>query len=499
MDVKEKEQPDFRLMAEKAAVGMALMDESLRFIYVNPHMLDVLGYDSDELVGVSCEDISHPEDLDEIRKTFNALENHNSGSMSVKKRYRCKNGEYLWTRYTISMAGKMGEHSETYIGIMEKPGLASMPDTAFRTVFQDLPDMIFITDRENKLIDFNTSFVSSSGYDQAELVGKKLKYFFAEESQSALNAMLESIEHKGERQKEELRFRTKKETSLHLQITMIPQHNDGVFNSAWSIARDLTDIRKGSIEMNSINKQLIEKNRELEQIVYVTSHDLRSPLVNIQGFNQELEISMQDLKKVLGSMSLPEKYASEIEYIIDTEMPESIDYINSGIYKMDRLLKGLLTISRLGRLQLEKEVLDMNALVLELTKSYEYQLKENGIKLQCEQLPPCRADESQILQVFSNLIDNSIRYMREDVAGEIRIFGEASNSGVKYVVSDNGKGIPEDKRERVFEIFYRDEQSESGEGLGLTIVRKVIEKHLGDVTIDAGEDHGTIVSFTIPN
>lgn len=499
MVTKESVHIDFRVLAEKAGIGMAVLDGSFRFIYVNPRLSELLGFENDELTSLACMEISHPDDLDEIMHDLEQLKRGESREISLRKRFRCKNGDYLWTRYTVSHAGKMGDISDAYIGVVERSGFGSVPDSDFRQIFQNTPDMIFVTDREKMLIDFNSSFVKATGYGHSELTGKKLETLMADESRSVLNEVFSTIE-KGEKYNDyTLRTIRKDGRSLHMLVTTVPQYKNGDFVSAWSIARDVTDKKRGQMEANRINKQLIEKNRELEQIVYVTSHDLRSPLVNIQGFTQELEISIQDLKKLLETMSIPEKYRNEIEYIVDTEIPESIDYINSGTYKMDQLLKGLLTISRLGRRPLEKVELDMNSVVKEIAKSLEFQLKEEGISLETDPLPPCIADESQILQVFSNLLDNAIKYMREDEKGKIRISGEKISSGVRYMVSDNGRGIPKDKHERVFEIFYRDEQGESGDGLGLTIVRKVIEKHMGEVSIESSLNQGTSVIITIPN
>lgn len=368
----------------------------------------------------------------------------------------------------------------------------------YKTLFEEAMDMIFIIDSNGVLIDVNNEMCHKLDYAREELIGKSMLDFVHPSSIEQFHGILASLEAGKSERKYGLKLNNKLGKTINGEVSSVPEMNDKEMNGAFSIIRDVSDIRRNSVELNRMNKQLIEKNRELEQIVYVTSHDLRSPLVNIQGFNQELEVSIEELKKLLSGIDLPERLKNEINEIFELEIKESIDYIQLGIVKMDKLLKGLLTISRLGRRPLEIKEINMNNFISGIIKSFDFQLKENEIEIDISELPSCKADELQFSQVLSNLIDNSIKYLKKDQKGIISISGSSDENTVSYLISDNGIGIPPEKREKVFEIFYRDEQEQAGEGLGLTLVRKVIDKHMGDVSIESNSNGGTLVRITLP-
>jgi signal transduction histidine kinase len=134
----------------------------------------------------------------------------------------------------------------------------------------------------------------------------------------------------------------------------------------------------------------------------------------------------------------------------------------------------------------------MNKLMAEVVASFEFQVKESGVKIRVEELPPCYGDETQINQVFSNLLDNALKFLDPDRPGMIRISGKAEKGRVTYCVEDNGIGIADKDREQIFEIFRRlDPDAGIGEGLGLTIVRKILDRHSGKVWVESEPGKGS--------
>jgi light-regulated signal transduction histidine kinase (bacteriophytochrome) len=169
-------------------------------------------------------------------------------------------------------------------------------------------------------------------------------------------------------------------------------------------------------------------------------------------------------------VQLPPEASAELERLLGEDIPESLRFILNGAAKMDALLKGLLRLSRLGRAALNIEDLDMQRLVAEAASALDYQLAEAGGRITLGELPACRADDSQVTQVFVNLIDNAIKYRSTERPLHIEISGEIEEGRVRYRVRDNGVGINEAHRAKVFEIFHRLEDVDvDGEGLGLTI------------------------------
>jgi len=245
--------------------------------------------------------------------------------------------------------------------------------------------------------------------------------------------------------------------------------------------------------------QLKEKNQELEQIIHITSHDLRSPLVNIQGFSSELSRTFKRVDELINKGTFSDKDKMELDDLLKNEGPNSLLYIQRSTSQMGTLLKGLLKLSRLGRAAIEIGLLDMNILIKEVTSSYEFQIREKDATLIVENLPPAMGDRVQINQVFSNLIDNALKYLDPERKGSIRVSGKQMDDKIVYCVSDNGLGFLEEFNHKIFELFHRlDPAKSSGDGMGLTIVRKIVERHQGEVWAESNLNVGSRFYVSLP-
>ena len=266
-----------------------------------------------------------------------------------------------------------------------------------------------------------------------------------------------------------------------------------------SLQANIRHREKTEHDLADLNRTLLEQNQELETIVSVASHDLRSPLINIQGFSKELAHSRQQLQSLLESHKLAPQVKEATMAILEGEIPESLQYIQAGAKKMEILLQGLLRFSKLGRLTLKFENLNMNAMIAGIIVGMEYQLKEKGIALQIEDLPNCLGDATLVNQLFFNLIDNAQKYICPTRPGMIRITGVRKDGYVRYGIEDNGIGIRNDHQERIFQMFHRLNPSlGNGEGLGLTIVRRIVERHKGHITLVSHPNRGTTFTVHLP-
>ena len=268
----------------------------------------------------------------------------------------------------------------------------------------------------------------------------------------------------------------------------------------WETKRDQAEA-----EQRRLLEELAEKNNELEQVIYVTSHDLRSPLVNLQGFSQELGYSLKELRSFINqadpaSGDTKKKISEIIEDIFD-----SLEYIQSSTFKMDHLLSGLLKVSRVSRMDSNFETIDMNRLMAEIVNAFEFQLKEAGVNLTIEELPPCFGNQLHLNQVFSNLINNALKYLDPQRPGEIKITAKETGTDngkpqhVLYCVADNGIGIAREYHKKIFELFSRLNPGDTeGEGLGLTIVNKIISRHHGKVWVESEPGKGSRFFVSLP-
>lgn len=245
-------------------------------------------------------------------------------------------------------------------------------------------------------------------------------------------------------------------------------------------------------EQTRLNAELEEKNKELEQVVYVTSHDLRSPLVNIQGFSKELGFSLEELSALLAAEDLPAEVKERFALILEEDIPDSLKYILSSTNKMDSLLTGLLKLSRVGRTATTFGNIDMNELISEINNAFEFHFKEAEAEFITADLPSCYGNDVQLNQLFSNLVNNALKYRSPDRPPRIEIAARREDGRIIYSVSDNGQGIAEEHVKKVFEIFHRlNPEDSQGEGLGLTIVNKIVGRHNGKIWVESEYGKGS--------
>jgi PAS domain S-box-containing protein len=242
------------------------------------------------------------------------------------------------------------------------------------------------------------------------------------------------------------------------------------------------------------------KNKELETFLYVTSHDLRSPLINVQGFSHKIEKQLLKLKAMAPAIQTQGEESDSLEQILNENIPRSLSLIYSNVDKMNNLIDGLLTISRVGRVKLNIAECKMDKLISHIHINLGIQIEQSNAQINASSLPDCFGDEDLLNQVFTNLIDNAIKYQKPDTPPEISITGRKEKSSVIYTITDNGIGISEDHLPRIWDVFFRTDTSsaQKGEGIGLSLVKVIVEKHQGKVRVESAEGKGSTFYVQLP-
>lgn len=263
---------------------------------------------------------------------------------------------------------------------------------------------------------------------------------------------------------------------------------------------EVTVRKKAEGEREKLLEILEEKNRELQNVVYVASHDLRSPLVTINGFSEELGILCGEIENILESEDIDERVKRKIIPLLKEGIPEDLRFITAGADKMQMLIGGLLQISRAGTAEVEMTMLDMNWMIESICQAMQYDLSSKNVSIDLRDLPQCFGDASMINQVFSNLLDNAVKYRKNDGQDKIVVSGWIESGNSVYCVEDNGIGISSDSQSKIFEVFHRlDPQGPvSGEGLGLTIISRILDRHNGKIRVESNPDDGSRFFVSIP-
>jgi signal transduction histidine kinase len=287
-----------------------------------------------------------------------------------------------------------------------------------------------------------------------------------------------------------------------------------------SQARDQADARLRDSHLNleaTIDERtadLREANDEIQRFAYIVSHDLRSPLVNIMGFTSELEELRGDIFKRIAALSREQSTAPPTpENATDTAEPalegsdkqlsedfsEALGFIKSSIGKMDRLISAILSLTREGRREFEPVWIDTKELIEGVVMTVAHQAAEAQAEIRIDALPNIVSDRLALEQIFSNLIDNALKYLKTGVPGEITVRGRTKLGFAIFELSDNGRGIDPKDHQRIFELFRRaGTQDKPGQGIGLAHVRALVRRLGGTMSVASELHQGSTFTITLP-
>ncbi|MCK1311502.1 MULTISPECIES: sensor histidine kinase [Bradyrhizobium] len=282
-----------------------------------------------------------------------------------------------------------------------------------------------------------------------------------------------------------------------------------------ALARDDAEarLRDANVNLEGVvderTADLREANNEIQRFAYIVSHDLRSPLVNIMGFTSELEELGGDIFRRIGSLThvpadgppLPDgEIALEgPDKQLSDDFSEALGFIKSSIAKMDRLISAILNLTREGRREFQPEKIDTRELIEAIVSTLAHQAAEAQAEIHIAPLPDLVSDRLALEQIFSNLIDNAIKYLKPGVPGEIRIRGRTKLGYAIFEISDNGRGIDAKDHQRIFDLFRRaGTQDKPGQGIGLAHVRALVRRLGGTMSVSSELNTGSTFTITLP-
>jgi|GEM_PF-2509328 len=367
----------------------------------------------------------------------------------------------------------------------------------YRLMVESMPSMVF-TCRHGVIEYANPAAVSLLGASSpADLVGRTPFDLLDPAAHEKVRSNLERLAQEGGSMREEEHSLLRADGHIVHAEVAATRFQDELGHALQIIANDVTARKAAETRREELTRELAEKNQELEHLLYVASHDLRSPLVNIQGFARLLEREWKYLGEAL--LNCPDTAARQAFATTEPKIPRALEYISAGVRRIDLLLEGLLRVSRLGRAAIDIQHLDPAPVLADVLEPLRFQIEEAEAVIECSPLPCCEADRLMLSQALANLLDNALKYRVSDRPCRIRVSGRLQDGRALYDVEDNGPGIAAGDQPVIFEIFRRlCPDTAPGQGLGLTLVQRCLARMDGRVSLRSTEGEGSVFTIDLP-
>lgn len=464
--------------------GVLLEDEHRKIVVTNKKFCEFfqIHVDPNMLIGQDCTGAAeqskylfyHPENfvagIDKILKnktTILAEEIKMADGTILERDYIpvFKNSEYkghLWTYKDVTLNKKYRQSLEAQ-------------KQKYSSIIANMNLGLIEVSLDDEILMFNNSFAEMSGYSEKELLGKIAGQTFPLEKDKKTILKENMDRTKGNSNSYEIQVKRKDGQIRNWLVSGAPNYNlNGEVTGSIGIHLDITDIKNLQNQKEALVKDLEVTNNELQEYAHIVSHDLKSPLRSINALVNWLR---EDNKDKLDEASM-----------------QNIGLIESTLEKMEQLISDILNYSSVGADQSKRENVDPNKILDELLPSMHI---PEHIKIDIKKpLPNVVGDPTMLQQVFQNLIGNAVRY-NDKSHGIIEVDFFDKKSFYQFSIKDNGIGIDKKYHDKIFKIFHSLKKSKESSGIGLSIVKKIIETHNGKIWLESEPSKGTTFYFTL--
>jgi PAS domain S-box-containing protein len=469
------------------------------FTFVNDQMSQLFQYSKEELLGMNYKTFTPEEDIKNVYESYNEVYRTGQPILGYGHRVIRKDGTSGFHDVSISPLKNEKDEIVGFRGISrditERKRLEeaiAYSEKRYRTILDEIHDAYFEVDLNGTFTFVNDQMTQHLQYSKEELLRMNYKTFTAEEEIKNVFDAYNRAYRTGE---PSLSFGhkiiRKDGTRGFSDVSISPLKNaKGEIFGFRGISRDITEHKRLEEEreallqeIRKINRKLEEANKELQDFVYIASHDLREPLRKISSFGTLLQDSLKGK--------------------LDEDQQENFEFMVDGARRMQDMIDALLTYSRLTTKAKPLEWVDLNKVIEDLKKvELATVLDETRGTIHVPKpLPSVQADPSQMHQLFQNLIGNGLKFHKEGIPPEIIIRAhEVEDDMIRIEVEDNGIGIDEKYHDQLFTMFKRLHSREQyeGTGIGLASCKKIVERHEGDIGIKSTPGKGSIFWFTLP-
>jgi PAS domain S-box-containing protein len=477
----------FRTAFNTAAQGMALVGVDGHYLQVNKALCDLLGYDESELLQKRFHDVTHPQDLAEDERYLPLNLSGKLDDFQREKRFVHKNGSVVWALLTVSTVrahdGKVLHFINQIYDITERKrseAILQASEERYRTMIETMNEGVVLQDSEGRIIMGNTQAENALGLSRDEMMGRSSvdpRWRAIREDGSTfpgteMPAMVTLRTGQGRRN--QMMGVHKPSGELVWLLVNTSPLAEGVI----ATFTDVTQLKTVNTLLEQRAAQLEQSNRDLQDFAYVASHDLQEPLRMVSSYVQLLEKRYKDK--------------------LDDNAKEFIYYAVDGAKRMQQLVNDLLSYSRVAsQHKLQKEV-SVEKVLGKALRNLEFRIGETKAKITHDRLPSLTVDETQLVQLFQNLIGNALKFCKGQPAIHVGL-GEQGDMW-RFCVRDNGIGMKAEELERIFKPFQRLHSREEyeGTGIGLSVCRRIVERHGGRIWVESELGKGSTFFFTLP-
>ncbi|WP_146160699.1 PAS domain S-box protein [Deinococcus arcticus] len=494
----------YRALVEHAAVGVGRTDRQGRWLDVNRAAETLLGYNRAELLSLSFQDVTHPDDRYQGgAHPYWRLVAGEHEAFTIEKRYLRKTGEVVWASTTVSAVRSPAGEFEYAVAVLNDITARKQAEEQARQlarVIEESGDFVGMATLDGQLQYINPAGRALVGLGEAEVPGLRVTDLFLSADLPFVQEVILPATRAQGRWTGDFRFRHFRsgeaiDVSANQFVVTDPGSGEPV--ALATVTRDIRERKRAEAEVRALNaaleervaertaelqqanRELARSNTELERFAFVASHDLQEPLRSIASFSELLN----------------RRYGERL----DDQGRRYLDIVTRGAQRMKVLIDDLLVFSRLNAVHEPFGRVDMNEVAREALARLHAATQAAGAQVQVGPLPVVSGAPEELTRLLQNLVGNALKFRREGVRPEVRVSAQPAGRAWQFTVADNGIGIEPEYQGKVFEMFQRLHLRDryEGTGLGLAIVRKVAERHGGAVWLDSEPGRGTSVHFTL--
>jgi len=465
--------------------GILLEDVNRKILIVNKKFCELFGIpvDPELLTGLDCEETAEQSKIlfknpdaflariDEIlaQKTTVIAENIEMADGRIVERsfipiyHGNKYDGHLWSYEDVTIKKKYEQSLEAE---REK----------YSNIIANMNMGLLEVDLNDRIQFINQSFCELSGYTPDELIGKRASEIFLDnENKEVLNSKV-AVRKEGVSDSYQIKAKMKSNEEKYWLISGAPNYNlNGELVGSIGIHLDITDLKKLEIQKEELLKNLERQNESLNEYAQIVSHDLKSPLRSIH--------------------TLVTWIKGEKENVLNAQTQQYISLIEEKVEKMDYLIEGILTFSKIDSYEDANEMVDLNEIIENIIRIID--IPPHIEVTIAKKLPVKNTNRFRMQQLFQNLISNAIIHNDKE-KGKVVIDYTEDEKNYTFSVQDNGPGIPKKFRHKIFQLFESYSSDNKSTGIGLSIVKKIVEKYNGKIWIESEKEIGTTFYIKMP-